>query len=202
MEGSQLVESQSPGGYLGTQMSHAGKLLIASPILRDPNFLRTVVYLCAHDENGALGVILNRPNPMPLDEIMPRWAMVAAEPSALFAGGPVDQESAIGLGWVTGGDPGDGSMVFVEDPVAMLDLNSDADETSERLGALRIYRGYAGWDAYQLEEELAEGAWHVATATPSDVFTISPNRLWQEVVKRQRGDVAMWATFSEEPELN
>lgn len=84
----------------------------------------------------------------------------------------------------------------------MLDLNSDAEELSSRLGALRIYLGYAGWGAGQLEDELAEGAWHVATAAPTDVFTVSPHVLWQEVVKRQSGSVPLWATFSDDPQMN
>jgi putative transcriptional regulator len=182
--------------------SLAGRVLVASPILRDPNFIRSVIYLCAHDENGALGVVLNRPNPVALEEVMPRWSPAAAEPASLFGGGPVELDSAIALGWMTAEDPGDGAFAVVEDPIAMVDLTHDVDEVTERLGALRIYLGYAGWAAEQLEDEISEGAWHVTDARPGEVFTVAPHRLWFEIVRRQRGGIAMWSTFSDDPRMN
>lgn len=182
--------------------STAGRILISSPILRDPNFIRTVIYVCAHDEHGALGVVLNRPNPIALDEVMPRWAPAAAEPASLYAGGPVDLDSAIGLGWITGEDPADGTFSLVEEPIAMIDLNADPEAVMEQLGALRIYLGYAGWGSGQLDDEIAEGAWHVADARPAEVFSTAPHRLWHDVVRRQRDGISFWATFSDDPKLN
>ena len=182
--------------------SLAGKLLISSPLLRDPNFIRTVVYLCAHDDNGALGVVLNRPNPVAIEEVMPRWSPAAAEPASLFGGGPVELDSAIALGWVTGEPGEDHAMSFVEAPIAMIDLNEEPAPIMELLGALRIFLGYAGWGAQQLEAEISEGAWHVTDARPAEVFSVTPHRLWFDVVKRQRGGIAFWSTFSDDPRTN
>lgn len=182
--------------------STAGKLLIASPVLRDPNFIRTIIYMCAHDERGALGVVLNRPNPISIEELMPRWAPAAAEPASLFAGGPVNLDSAIALGWVTGGDATPPTYAIVEEPIAMIDLNADPAPVMEQIGALRIFLGYAGWGDGQLEAELQEGAWQVTDARPAEVFTTHPHRLWDEIVRRQRGGVPFWATFSDDPRMN
>lgn len=183
-------------------MSFAGKLLVSSPVLRDPNFIRTVLYVCAHDRHGALGVVLNRPNPVALEEVMPRWAPAAAEPASLFAGGPVDLDSAIGLGWVTGEDAAGSAYAFVQDPIAMIDLNEEPGPVLEQLGALRVFLGYAGWEGGQLEDEIGEGAWHVTDAHPVEVFTVTPHRLWFDVVRRQRDGVAFWSTFSDDPQMN
>lgn len=182
--------------------SLAGRLLVSSPLLRDPNFIRTVVYLCAHDDNGALGVVLNRPNPVAIDEVMPRWSAAAAEPASLFSGGPVDLDSAIALGWVTGETNLHLAVAFVEAPIAMIDLSEEPAPVMDQLGALRIYLGYAGWESQQLEAEIAQGAWHVTDARPAEVFTVVPHRLWFDVVKRQRGGIAFWSTFSDDPRTN
>jgi putative transcriptional regulator len=182
--------------------SLAGQVLIASPVLRDPNFLRTIIYLCAHDEHGALGVVLNRPNPVALDEVLPRWSPAAAQPASLFAGGPVDLDSAIGLGWVTTDSPKVAGLSLVETPIAMIDLNEDPAAVMQQLGALRIYLGYAGWGAGQLESEISEKAWHVTDARPAEVFSTAPHNLWRDVVRRQPGAIPMWSTFSDDPRLN
>jgi putative transcriptional regulator len=179
-----------------------GSLLIASPILRDPNFVRTVIFLCAHDENGALGVVLNRPSPIAVEDVLERWGPIVSEPGSLFNGGPVDLDSAIALGWIHVPDPGDGTLSVVTDPVAMLDLNHEPEEVSEMLSAARIFLGYAGWTAGQLEEELEEDAWLVAESMPTDVFTLRPDLLWQEVLRRQGGTPAMMANFPDDPSLN
>ena len=76
-----------------------GALLVASPTLADPNFFRSVIFLLAHDDDdGTLGVVLNRPSPIPVDEIVPEWGALAAAPSVLFIGGPVQPSAAICIG--------------------------------------------------------------------------------------------------------
>jgi putative transcriptional regulator len=183
-------------------VSYAGKLLVSSPLLRDPNFIRTVVYVCAHDEHGALGVVLNRPNPISLEELMPRWAPAAAEPASRFAGGPVDLDSAIGLGWVTGEDALGTAYAFVEDPIAMIDLNEEPGPVIEQLGALRIYLGYAGWGGGQLEQEVAEEAWVDAAPEVEDVFTHDHDGLWGRVIARKGGSWRLIARMPEDPRVN
>lgn len=183
-------------------MRTRGRLLVASPLLRDPNFIRTVIYCCAHNEDGALGVVLNRPHPVAVGEVIERFAGIVSEPESLFGGGPVDLESAIALGWLTGEDPEDGRFSTVEDPIVMLDLNREPDELAEPLSAARIFVGYAGWGAGQLDEELAEQAWVVVDALPTDIFSRTPERLWGEVLRRQGGGVAMLSTYTDVPTVN
>src|SRR5205807_4175305 len=79
-------------------MSLKGKLLVANPALEDPNFDRTVVLVLEHHDEGAVGVILNRPSQTSVEEVLPSWAAVAAQPAVVFVGGPVSPGSAIGLG--------------------------------------------------------------------------------------------------------
>lgn len=179
-----------------------GKILVASPILRDPNFIRAVIFLCAHDPSGALGVVLNRPSPIAVDDVLERWAPLMSQPPSLFSGGPVDLDSAIALGWLRDADPQDGGISVVTDPIAMLDLNHEPDDLERSLSAARIFLGYAGWTPGQLETELDEQAWVVVDALPTDVFTLRPDLLWNEVLRRQGGTTAMLATFPEEPTRN
>ena len=77
--------------------AEAGSLLVATPALVDPNFAHTVVLLLDHDEDGALGVVLNRPSPVSVEEVLPGWDAVLAGPGVLFQGGPVATDSALAV---------------------------------------------------------------------------------------------------------
>lgn len=171
--------------------SLAGSALVASPHLFDPNFFRTVVLLLEHDEDGAVGVVLNRPSTSGLGDELPGWEMLLAEPPVVFVGGPVDPQSAIGLAQGVAGSPVDG--------VGIVDLSAPPGDL---IAPVRIYAGYAGWGPGQLEAELAEGGWIVADAIAPDVFALEPDRLWSAVLKRQPGPTALLATFPVDPSLN
>lgn len=177
--------------------SHAGKLLVATPLLVDPNFYRSVILLIEHDqENGALGVVLNRPTPVPVDEILAAWHDVAAEPRVVFVGGPVQREVAVGLGVTEGAD-----QRRVIGAVSMVDLGSTPQEEGDAKD-VRVFSGYAGWDVTQLEDEIEEGAWFVLPALPHDPLTEHPERLWQAVLARQKARVALYATYPDDPDEN
>ncbi len=171
--------------------SLAGALLLASPHLLDPNFFRSVVLILEHDEAGALGVILNRPSTSGVDEAMPEWAPLLAEPSVVFIGGPVQPEAAVGLARGL-----DGSSVA---GIGVVDLSASPGEMAV---PVRIYSGYAGWGAGQLETELEDGGWIIAGAQVDDVFAAKPGLLWAEVLKRQPGPTALLASFPLAPGLN
>lgn len=171
----------------------AGRLLIASPVLEDPNFFRTVVLLLQHDEDGALGVVLNRRSAEPIEDHLPAWAPAAAAPQVVFVGGPVEPAMAIGL---TAGETG-------AEPSALPGVRMlDFAEPDPAGGPVRIFSGYAGWGATQLEAELEEGAWMVVEAEVGDVFTDQPDRLWSTVLKRQPGSLRLLATFPDDLSLN
>ena len=166
-----------------------GKLLVALPVLRDANFDHTVVYLVEHSDEGAAGVVLNRPSPMPLTEPLPVWSPLASEPAVVFFGGPVGKGAAIGLGESGGG-------------VQTIDLHLEPESIEPPVERVRIYSGYAGWDPGQLEDEIEAGAWVVVDAEPGDVMTDDPEQLWPDVLRRQGGRLAAVATFPIDPSLN
>ncbi|MGQ0849676.1 MAG: YqgE/AlgH family protein [Actinomycetota bacterium] len=173
----------------------AGSLLVASPVLLDPNFFRTVVLILQHDREGAVGVVLNRPSEAPVDHHLPEWKGRLEEPAVVFVGGPVDQAVAIGV--VRADLP---SEPIAVPGVGLVDLGSDPAAANP--GEVRVFSGYAGWGPGQLEGELSEGAWLVVRAEAADIFTDEPEGLWGKVLRRQGGRLAMLATFPDDPSLN
>lgn len=176
-----------------------GRLLVAAPALEDPNFRRAVVLLLEHNDEGSLGVVVNRPSTTPLSDPLPAWAAWVSQPAHVFIGGPVQQDGALGLGWRPDGLPGSGLRVL-DHAVGTVDL--DEDPASLRLAASRVFAGYAGWGAGQLDSELAAGAWYVVDAVPADAFSTDPENLWSTVLRRQGGELAFVSLFPEDPALN
>jgi len=184
-----------------------GRLLVANPLLPDPNFDRSVVLILAHGGDGALGVVLNRPSSMSLSEVLPEWAATASPPGVVFAGGPVNARAVIGVARRRTGPASswwqDGpAWTTVSDDLGTVDLDLDPSEAGEQLAAVRIFAGYSGWGAGQLEGEIAGGAWWVVDAAPGDAFGTRPNHLWHDVLRRQEGSLALVAAFPPDPEMN
>jgi putative transcriptional regulator len=181
-------------------MSLRGRLLIAEPMLLDPNFVRTVVFLVEHTDEAAAGVVLNRPSETPLAEALPPWAPRAADPPLVFVGGPVAPTAAVGLARTK---PGVESLhcTPVLDGVALLDLESEPDDLDEGVISVRLFAGYAGWGGGQLEQELEYGGWIVVDAEADDAFTDEPATLWRRVLRRQRGRIALTASYPPDPSL-
>ena len=169
--------------------SLTGRLVVATPVLEDPNFERTVILVCSHDEAGAFGLVLNRPLGEPVAQHLPEWGPRAVEPPVFFAGGPVQRHIVMGIGR-------DRSLVDagwwtrVTPDLGLIDLRFAPSNIGEREGvieAARLFVGYAGWGAGQLESEIAEDAWWVVRAHTGDPFASRPERLWSDVLLRQRG---------------
>ncbi|MGP3983296.1 YqgE/AlgH family protein [Streptomyces sp. KR80] len=187
--------------------SLTGRLLVATPALADPNFDRAVVLLLDHDEEGSLGVVLNRPTPVDVGDILEPWAALAGEPGVVFQGGPVSMDSALGVAVVPGEAEtfvGEGPLGWrrVHGAIGLVDLEAPPELLAAALGSLRIFAGYAGWGPGQLEEELVEGAWYVVESEPGDVSSPDPEQLWRAVLRRQRNELAMVATYPDDPSLN
>lgn len=185
----------------------AGRLLVATPELGEGAFHRAVVQLLDHDEDGALGVVINRPTPVDVAEVLPDWQPYACEPGVLFQGGPVALDSALGLAVAADGPESEPTgWRRVVGRLGMVDLDTTPEEVVTSMSQLRIFAGYAGWSGGQLEDELAEGAWFVVGADPSggfrETFTADPDRLWRAVLRRQGGDLAMVSTYLDDPSLN
>lgn len=185
-----------------------GALLVATPELGDGTFDRSVVLLLDHDADGALGVVINRPMPVDIADVLPTWRPLASEPGVLFQGGPVALDSALGLALVPGADEDVEPLGWrrVVGRLGLVDLDAPPEVLGAEVSRLRIFAGYAGWGAGQLEDELAAGAWYVVHAEPAgsfeDAFSAEPDRLWRAVLRRQGGDLAMVSTYLDDPSLN
>lgn len=186
---------------MGEVESLAGRLLVATPGLGDPNFRRTVVLVLRHDDEGALGVVLNHPVPVPTADALPAWGDAVTPPATLFQGGPVGLDGALGV--VTLVPSAGGPLVDrLVGPFGLVDLDADPADGLPGITGVRVFVGYAGWSADQLEAEVAAGDWYVLEAQPGDVVTPEPELLWRRVLRRQGGALAIVSTFPEDPSLN
>jgi putative transcriptional regulator len=182
--------------------AEAGSLLVATPMLVDPNFAHTVVLLLDHDEDGALGVVLNRPSPVPVGEVLPGWDEVLAGPGVIFQGGPVATDSALAVAGLRAGDDEPVGFRRLFDGTGIVDLDAPAEILVPALAGMRVFAGYAGWGAGQLEAEIEEGSWYVLPALPGDVFGDDPEGLWARVLRRQPGELAWVSTRPLDPGMN
>jgi putative transcriptional regulator len=175
-----------------------GQLLIASPSLLDPNFRRTVVLVTEHGEEGAAGLVLNRPSPVPVVEVVPVLEPLVEDDEQVWVGGPVQADAVLVLGEFA--DPADaavplfGSLGFpsLEEPEEVVPL------TTRR----RVFAGFAGWGAGQLEDELERDDWILEPATGDDAFTEAPGDLWSEVLRRKGGVYELVSRMPEDPSVN
>ncbi len=150
----------------------------------DPTFAATVVYLFEANNDGAAGVILNRPSGISVEDALPVVSGLVAPPDVVFLGGPVQTDHALAIS-----ETGAGIVVtaFDETPAA---------------ARLRIFAGYAGWGSGQLDHELAEGGWFVVDSDHGDPFTDEPESLWRRVFARQDGPLRRYRAYPDEPRFN
>jgi putative transcriptional regulator len=182
--------------------SLAGRLLLATLNLTDPNFFRTVILLCMHDENGAMGLVLNRPlHNEPVGEHLPGFARHVEGPPVVFQGGPVEPSAALVLGRYQ-------ERLITPTPnpvigrVGLVDLSRPPEELDGAVEEIRVFSGYSGWSAGQLEREIQEEAWFVVETDPADPFSRSPETLWRDILLRQPGRLKMFAYAPKDPQVN
>ena len=184
-----------------------GDLLVATPSLLDPNFAHAVVLMLDVDD-GALGIVLNRPSVVPVEDVLPDWGALAGQPDVLFHGGPVGTDSALAIGTSTtfGLDPGADiepvGFRRLYDDVGIVDLDTPTEIVAPALSGLRIFAGYAGWGEEQLAAEIAEGSWYVLPSVAADLFGHDPLGLWMRVLRRQPGELAWVSTQPADPTMN
>jgi putative transcriptional regulator len=175
-----------------------GSLLIASPALVDPNFARSVVLITEHGPEGAMGVVLNRPSEIEVGEVAPELAeVVDGEP--VFVGGPVQPQALVVLAEF---DRIDAAAWIVVEDVGFVAADAEYSELSDVVRRGRVYAGYSGWGAGQLEAELGEEAWIVEPPLPAELFPDDPEALWQDVLARKGGQFALIARMPDDPSLN
>ena len=173
-----------------------GSLLVAAPQLRDPNFRRTVVLVADHGEEGAMGVILNRPSGMTVADAAPDLEPFIGPDAPIFAGGPVQPTSGVVLAELTEADePVFGDVVLIPGLEELADVVDGA-------GSIRVFAGYAGWGPGQLDAELGRDDWILEPAQASDVFSDEPDELWGSVLERKGGQYALLARMPDDPSQN
>jgi putative transcriptional regulator len=189
------------GHHRGVSESIRGRLLVASPTLYDPNFFRAVVLVLEHGDDGALGVVLNRPSETAVGDTLPEWLGLATDPGVVFVGGPVSPDAAIGVARTGTTEHTDGwAPLFGH--LGTVDLGRAPVELPVEVQSLRVFAGYAGWGEGQLDGELDAGGWFVVDPAPDDVFASEPADLWAAVLRRQGGRLAMFASAPPHPSLN
>lgn len=202
------------------ETSLQGRLLVAAPVLTDGNFARAVVLVLEHTAEGALGLVLNQPMALPVADAVSGWEPLAATPPVVFTGGPISPSAAICLAAPVAGSSSAGMGLAGSSPagsppaeptrgwrpllphLGVLDLTEEPTTAVGVVERIRVFAGYAGWGAGQLEAEIAAQAWFVIDSRPQDVFSEQPERLWRDVLRRQLGQLAFVATYPPDPSLN
>jgi putative transcriptional regulator len=179
--------------------SLVGQLLLASPSLRDPNFERSVVLIGVHGDEGAMGVVLNRPSEVTVGEAAPQLEETVDESERVFVGGPVQPSSIVFLAEFLDPEP---AGVLVLGRIGFPAPDAELDELSRVTGRVRVFAGFAGWGEGQLESEIADGDWIAHAALPEDVFTELPEQLWSSVLTRMGGSYALIARMPTDPSVN
>ena len=176
-----------------------GKLLLAAPTLLDPNFRRTVVLVSEHSEEGAMGVVLNRPSQTTVGEAVAQLELAVDADEPVFVGGPVQPTSIVLLAEFV--DPEQAALI-VFGRVGFPSSETGIDDLAEVTDRGRVFAGYAGWGPGQLDAELEQGDWFVEAARPEDVFSDEAAGLWSSVLARKGGQFALVATMPLDPSLN
>lgn len=185
----------------------SGKLLIAMPTMGDPRFERSVVYVCAHNDDGAMGIIVNKPVPeLRFADLLEQLGIPRPEKGArdirVHFGGPVEG----GRGFVlhSADYESEGGTMRIDEEVSMtatLDiLRQIAAGDGPKSSMLAL--GYAGWGPGQLDAELAREDWIVGPASDEDVFTEDPDARWSRLLERKGGQYRLLARMPLDPSVN
>jgi putative transcriptional regulator len=181
------------------QESLSGQLLLASPALEDPNFKRAVVLIGVHSEEGAMGVVLNRPSTVTVAEAVPALEQAVDGLEPVYVGGPVQPTSIVFVAEFLDPTP---AGLLVLGRIGFPEPDADIDELTEATERRRVFAGYAGWGEGQLDAEIDNGDWIAQAALPDDVFTEVPEELWSAVLKRKGGGYALLARMPLDPSVN
>jgi putative transcriptional regulator len=176
-----------------------GQLLIASPSLMDPNFRRTVVLIAEHTDEGAMGVVLNRPSDTAIGEAAPQLGPLVGDEETVYVGGPVSPGGIVVLAEFE--DPEDAALIVLDD-VGFPSAEADFDALSPGVRRARAYAGHAGWGPGQLEAELEEEAWILEPPRRDELFFEDAEGLWGSVLGRKGGRYALLGRMPPDPSMN
>lgn len=176
-----------------------GQLLVAAPSLRDPNFARTVVLIAEHTDEGAMGIVLNRPSETPVADAVPALEDVVPYGEPVYVGGPVQETGAVVLAEFE--EPSEAAVIALAD-VGFLPANRVESRPPSGTRRARVFAGHAGWAAGQLDAELEREDWILEPATPDDAFAPEAAELWSSVLERKGGSYVLVARMPLDPRLN
>ncbi len=160
------------------QKPSKGKLLVATELVQGEAFGRTVILLLHYDHHGAMGLVVNRPTDIELEDLVDDVEAVSAGGGTLYYGGPVQMHSLRAL--LQTDSPPEGSEAII-DSVYLVHIDDRLSDVTADPAHLRFYIGYAGWGAGQLDRELDRGSWHVVAASKDHVFAKEPRGLWKQL---------------------
>lgn len=176
--------------------SLAGQLLLAHPVLREPSFKRTVVLLSAHNAEGAMGVVLNRPLGKQLAELNTEFALGPLAGVPLYSGGPVSPDQLIIVSW----------QWLKEEGALQLHFGIEPEKAAEIVGTpgvvVRAFLGYAGWGRGQLENEMKLDTWFVATIDGEQLQETDGVDLWRSILGSLDPDLKLLANEPDDPTVN
>jgi len=177
-----------------------GILLIANPFLKDPNFSRTVIFLCDHTEEGSFGFVLNKKFPKTLGELVPD---IHTSAFPVYMGGPVQKDTLHFLhqypDLISGGEEVMEKVYWGGNYESLLININNRDIHKEQI---RFFIGYSGWSAGQLNDELREESWLTVKATRELIFDTHPDEVWKNSLKHLGGNYEMMINFPIDPQLN
>lgn len=177
-----------------------GILLIADPFLKDVNFLRTVIFLCEHKEEGSFGFVINRQYHLLLDELIPE---LEGHTLPVYYGGPVQPDTIHFLHQYPEEIPGGHEIIkgvyWGGDFEAVISLIKNKSIDSNKI---RFYLGYSGWGDGQLNDEMKEKTWLTVKAERKLVFHSKQDEIWKGALKLLGGEYEIMATFPIDPQLN
>nr|WP_294907494.1 YqgE/AlgH family protein [uncultured Lacibacter sp.] len=178
----------------------SGILLISDPFLKDPNFMRTVVLLCEHDEAGSFGLVINRTFEQTLDQLI---ADLDGHTVPVYYGGPVQMDTLHFLHQLPNEIPGGQEItkgIYWGGDFEMV-MSMLKDETLD-LNKIRFYLGYSGWSNGQLNDEMKEKSWLTVNASRNLVFHKQTDAIWNEAVKSMGGQYGQLINYPIDPQLN
>jgi putative transcriptional regulator len=177
-----------------------GCLLLASPTLLEPTFHRTVILIAEHGEDGAMGLVLNRPATSTIADAVPDLATLADPQEPVWVGGPVAEDSVIVLAEF---DEPDAAGVLLDGDLGF--VGSATEDLRTLAGAVRrarVFAGHAGWGPGQLEDELEADSWIVEPPRREEIFSEDPGALWASILRRKGREYALLSTMPPDPSLN
>ncbi|MDO4684956.1 MAG: YqgE/AlgH family protein [Corynebacterium sp.] len=174
-----------------------GTLLVAAPGMYSEDFARSVILIVEHSQYMTFGVNLTSRLEVAVANVMPEWLPCVAKPQALYLGGPLHQESVVGVGVTKLGVQENEHEVFkkLANRIVHVDLRADPNEIVDYLDGIRLFAGFAEWAPGQLDQEISRGDWFVAPALPSDVIAPGNTDVWGDVMRRQNFPLPLFSTF-------